>query len=212
MMRERHIKLHSKLLGKPSKQAQPQSEPVLRPNNPEQVAIARLIKEAEFRRGQKSEQHPFPAGTPRHYFCKSCEAARKDVHIPDGWYWLERHTERSKIIAMYSSLSCLVKHIPQLLMIDEDYQSWEAPPPKIPAAEQPQRDERVYFCRQCGKDVKGFYIPFGWYTIQRSQPVPLRPLRLGMFCSIVCLSQQMPRLIGIGHELDERNLIKRDEP
>jgi len=48
--------------------------------------------------------------------------------------------------------------------------------------------ERSWFCRGCQKATRGKWVPAGWYTIQRSAGGAGRHLRLGMYCSLMCLA------------------------
>jgi hypothetical protein len=202
-MNHRRISLHEQLLGQPKAQAEKTALPT--PCDPVQVAVGKILKDLQSRQAPENyQEHPFPAGAPRHYFCKGCDTTTRDVHIPDSWYSLVRHTNPSaQRLGTYCSMACFVKTLPRLLLMDEDFQSYE-PAPKTPRPPG-ERTERMFYCRQCGKEENGFHVPFGWYTITRSLPLPARPLRLGMYCSVACLARQMPRLIGIGRDLDERS-------
>ncbi len=64
---------------------------------------------------------------------------------------------------------------------------------------------RSYFCRTCGREQTGDAIPKGWYTLTRhSGNATEKALRLGVYCSIDCLSDQLPRLAGIADHLGDR--------
>lgn len=63
---------------------------------------------------------------------------------------------------------------------------------------------RPFFCRSCGQRTVGTHVPRGWYSLTRhagSRPEP--PIRLGLYCSVDCLSAQMPRLIGVDKDIGE---------
>lgn len=57
---------------------------------------------------------------------------------------------------------------------------------------------RPYYCRSCGTSQQGIMVPRGWYSLMRSHGEEHQPwLRLGMYCSAQCLSDQMPRIIDV---------------
>lgn len=67
------------------------------------------------------------------------------------------------------------------------------------------RNNRVYWCRTCGAEETGSMVPRGWYSLTRHTAVPDRPyVRLGLFCSIDCLSQQMTRFAGIANDVGDK--------
>lgn len=69
--------------------------------------------------------------------------------------------------------------------------------------EYPER--RLFWCRSCGRrQESGRHVPRGWYTLSRHLGDDQRPLRLGVYCSAVCLAEQLPRLEGIEEELGGR--------
>ena len=66
-----------------------------------------------------------------------------------------------------------------------------------------QRAERLFFCRGCGKEEHGRNVPESWYSLSRhGNPLTSRPiLRLGLYCSLDCLTAELPRLTGIAKAL-----------
>lgn len=61
---------------------------------------------------------------------------------------------------------------------------------------------RPFFCRTCGKEERGVLVPRGWYTLMRATgSAEQKPHRLGLYCSLRCLDEQMPRLFGIEDDL-----------
>lgn len=64
---------------------------------------------------------------------------------------------------------------------------------------------REYFCRTCGRVERGDVVPSGWYRLQRESAVIGRPVRLGLYCSMTCLTDMLPRLEGVDADLGERD-------
>lgn len=63
---------------------------------------------------------------------------------------------------------------------------------------------RAYYCRTCGREERGTVIPEGWYSLTRHAGSELeKPTRLGLYCSLDCLCEQMPRLAAIAEKLGE---------
>jgi|SRR5215471_2545904 len=64
---------------------------------------------------------------------------------------------------------------------------------------------RLYYCRTCGVERRSLDIPIGWYLLSRQLGPTVPKMRLGIYCSIPCLEDQMARLEGIAerHTLDE---------
>ena len=60
---------------------------------------------------------------------------------------------------------------------------------------------RPFFCRTCGKKMLADRVPPGWYTFSRHTAG--KAVRLGIYCSIDCFAEQMPRLRGIDDRLHE---------
>jgi len=56
------------------------------------------------------------------------------------------------------------------------------------------RMEREYFCRTCGRVARSQMVPSGWYVLQRASGVIGRSVRLGLYCSLTCLTDMLPRL------------------
>lgn len=61
------------------------------------------------------------------------------------------------------------------------------------------RFTRPWFCRSCGKQQASKLVPTGWYTVARHLGLE-QQARLGAYCSMNCLAQQVPRLLGIEEE------------
>jgi hypothetical protein len=61
----------------------------------------------------------------------------------------------------------------------------------------------MYFCRTCGHEEKSRMVPKGWYGLSRypGGPQVSSPQRLGLYCSIECLTDQLPRIAGIDKDL-----------
>jgi hypothetical protein len=61
---------------------------------------------------------------------------------------------------------------------------------------------RPWFCRSCGCEyAPGRHVPPGWYSVARHTGDETRPtIRLGVFCSVACLADQLPRLEGVERE------------
>lgn len=88
-----------------------------------------------------------------------------------------------------------------------------APAPKPPQVEAGRRriergeraaesEPRPFFCRSCGAEEVGMQVPTGWYSLVRAQGAYDRQQhRLGLYCSLACLEQQLPRLAGIERDL-----------
>ncbi|TDB81151.1 hypothetical protein E1264_33115 [Actinomadura sp. KC216] len=62
-----------------------------------------------------------------------------------------------------------------------------------------EREERGYFCRHCGRIKHGFYLPSGWYIVQRATGHGNKHHRLGLYCNSRCLMSSHSRLQR-GHE------------
>jgi hypothetical protein len=69
--------------------------------------------------------------------------------------------------------------------------------------------EREYFCRTCGSTVRNRGIPSGWYQLQRANALISAPIRLGLYCSLSCLIDMLPRLEGIDSDLATRDWEQR---
>ena len=66
------------------------------------------------------------------------------------------------------------------------------------------RDQRPFFCRSCGVQVRGSNVPDGWYALTRATGQTTRPShRLGLYCGLRCLEEMLPRLNGIAEQLGE---------
>lgn len=74
----------------------------------------------------------------------------------------------------------------------------ETPPDQLTAG-----SLRLFYCRSCGLEARAIHVPEGWYTMQRH--LPEDTIRLGTYCSIRCLIEQLPRLVGIEEDLKNRN-------
>ena len=75
---------------------------------------------------------------------------------------------------------------------------------RLPPDRQEEQRPRVFCCRTCGHEEMSIVIPRGWYTLSRHTGRPMeRALRLGMYCTLECLQEQMPRLIGIAQDRDD---------
>jgi hypothetical protein len=63
----------------------------------------------------------------------------------------------------------------------------------------PREAPRPWYCRSCGQErAPSRNVPSGWYTLARHTGSAEKPmLRLGVYCSIDCLEDQLPRLGGI---------------
>lgn len=86
-------------------------------------------------------------------------------------------------------------------------------PDRFPRDRARQGVQRPWFCRTCGQVVDSLYLPAGWYALTRQQgemrsddPTRPRHTRLGAYCSIRCLEWMLPRIEGIGAELDQRQV------
>lgn len=54
---------------------------------------------------------------------------------------------------------------------------------------------RVYYCRSCGTEQEAQMVPRGWYSMTRHTGQDARPsVRLGIYCSVDCLAQQLDRI------------------
>jgi hypothetical protein len=70
---------------------------------------------------------------------------------------------------------------------------------------QREREPRPYFCRNCGEERLGIYVPADWYTLTRApDAVGDRSIRLGVYCSLACLEAYLPRLSGMEAVLANR--------
>lgn len=57
----------------------------------------------------------------------------------------------------------------------------------------PDGQPRQYFCRTCGAEAAGTdRMPSGWYALQRANHLT-GAIRLGLYCSLDCLSRMLPR-------------------
>jgi hypothetical protein len=65
-------------------------------------------------------------------------------------------------------------------------------------------EARPYFCRTCGREQVGLYVPRGWYSLCRHAGDMARPLRLGIYCSVECLIAGTPRLKGVADDIGSR--------
>ena len=77
---------------------------------------------------------------------------------------------------------------------------------KIEGDRLPDENARIrpFFCRSCGTETRSVLVPRGWYQLTRATgSVTERPHRLGLYCSLRCLDEQMPRLFGIEIDLGE---------
>lgn len=69
---------------------------------------------------------------------------------------------------------------------------------------------RPWYCRTCGKEARpGRMVPDGWYSLARHRGEEQRAARLGVYCSLACLEAQLPRLLGIEEDAENR---WRDSP
>ena len=63
---------------------------------------------------------------------------------------------------------------------------------------------RPYYCRSCGVERQGVAIPRGWYALSRHTGTwQQKTHRLGVFCSLDCLQQDLPRLDAIAADLGD---------
>jgi len=65
------------------------------------------------------------------------------------------------------------------------------------------RGARPHFCRHCGTTQTSEHVPAGWYALGRHRGAMERTQRLGLYCSIACLTAMLPRLGGIDVALGE---------
>jgi hypothetical protein len=70
---------------------------------------------------------------------------------------------------------------------------------------------RPFYCRTCNYKVEGTTVPVGWLTLTRAAGRWESPHRLGLYCSVRCLWEQMPRLDGIEQKLGDRWLERTAE-
>lgn len=64
---------------------------------------------------------------------------------------------------------------------------------------------RLWYCRSCGRRSVAVNVPAGWYSLARHTGVPMaKPQRLGVYCSVGCLSEELPRLQGTATALGEQ--------
>lgn len=55
--------------------------------------------------------------------------------------------------------------------------------------------ERPYYCRACGKEQRARGVPRGWYSLGRHTGVLAQSrLRLGIFCCMSCLRQELHQI------------------
>ncbi len=70
--------------------------------------------------------------------------------------------------------------------------------------------ERNWFCRTCGTLEVGRHVPQGWYLLERQDAVNGNrsgKLRLGLYCSVACIVDQLPRLRGVERMLDKPGFV-----
>ncbi len=60
---------------------------------------------------------------------------------------------------------------------------------------------RPFYCRSCGHEEIGSRVPKGWYALARHTGGLEKVTRLGIYCSLDCLAEQLPRLAGIESKL-----------
>ena len=54
---------------------------------------------------------------------------------------------------------------------------------------------RVYYCRGCGAEAVGHYVPRGWYSTRRHLGEGANgAIRLGLFCSLACVLSALTKL------------------
>ena len=59
----------------------------------------------------------------------------------------------------------------------------------------PPRSLRTYYCRGCGVEDTGNYVPRGWYSTRRHLGEGGNgAIRLGLFCSLACMRAGFTRL------------------
>jgi hypothetical protein len=77
----------------------------------------------------------------------------------------------------------------------------------------PAGTQRRYFCRNCGEEQECVDVPHGWLSLRRhfvDGDQNQVAHRLGLYCCLECLVEQMPRLIGIAEQLGG-NWVKETE-
>ena len=65
------------------------------------------------------------------------------------------------------------------------------------------RGARPWFCRHCGAQQDAEHVPPGWYDLNRHRGAMARTQRLGLYCSVACLTAMLPRLAGIDGALGD---------
>jgi len=54
---------------------------------------------------------------------------------------------------------------------------------------------RLYYCRGCGTEAVGYYVPRGWYSTRRHLGEGGNgAIRLGLFCSLACMVSALTKL------------------
>jgi hypothetical protein len=62
---------------------------------------------------------------------------------------------------------------------------------------------RSYYCRGCGTEAAGCYVPRGWYSTRRHLGVGGNgAIRLGLFCSLACILAGLTKLARGTQPLD----------
>ena len=69
-------------------------------------------------------------------------------------------------------------------------------PPREPSV-------RSYYCRGCGAEADGYYVPRGWYSTRRHLGEGGNgAIRLGLFCSLPCMLAALTKLARGTQPLD----------
>lgn len=77
----------------------------------------------------------------------------------------------------------------------------------------PAGTRRKHFCRNCGEEQECADVPHGWLSLRRhfvDEGQNQVAHRLGLYCCLECLLEQIPRLIGIAEQLGG-NWVKETE-
>ena len=62
---------------------------------------------------------------------------------------------------------------------------------------------RSYYCRGCGAEDDGYYVPRGWYSTRRHLGEGGNgAIRLGLFCSLPCMLAALTKLARGTQPLD----------
>jgi hypothetical protein len=62
---------------------------------------------------------------------------------------------------------------------------------------------RCYYCRGCGAETAGYYVPRGWYSTRRHLGEGGNgAIRLGLFCSLPCMLAALTKLARGTQPLD----------